>query len=362
MSTQPPIKGPLEQHLDPVLDDARVQSLARSVHAARHAPARPMAPRFALAVSTAVGFSLAWFLLRAPEQQAITMRDGSTLPAKIEGQRELKFSDGSWMQASEGTIAEVVANQPAKVTLLLRRGKARFEVNPGSHRQWLVEAGGVTVEVVGTIFTVDRGPKGVDVSVERGTVLVRGDGLPDRLVRLDAGKSVFVAPAVIEAAVVAPSVPEVQAAMPVAPVVSKAEPRPLAPVAMNRAPQTVEELLGEADVQRAAGRYKEAAQALEKLLEMAPLDPNAATAAFTLGRLELEKLQQPAAAAQHFELASQNALLAEDALARRVEALVAADQKEAAREAARDVLHRFPTGAHATALQRWLADPEHNHL
>ncbi len=388
MSSQPPIKGPLDAHLEPVLDDARIQAIARGVQAARHAPPRTFSPRFALAVSVAAGFLITAWLLAPGEPQPLALSDGTPLATAIQGDaaRELKFSDGSSMSLQAQTQAEVVANQPGKLTVLLRQGKARFEVNPKAHRQWLVEAGLATVEVVGTIFTVERDAAGVRVSVERGTVVVRSEQLPDHLVRLEAAHSQYLAAP--QAAKEPSSEPPAPAPVPERlpdvkkPMETKKPADPsqwrtaaaggdfaTAWAALERAgfETTVkstsrpDELLALADTARSTGHDPQAAVALQRLLAVAPADPGTATAAFTLGRLELEKLNRPIDAAAHFAQAATSpgvGPLAEDALARRVEALTAAGQGAEARAAALQLLERFPEGAHAARLRVWLATPE----
>ena len=59
-----------------------------------------------------------------------------------------------------------------------RRGGVRFEVEPDGPRRWTIETGLATVEVVGTVFEVERAPGAVDVRVERGVVVVRGERVP----------------------------------------------------------------------------------------------------------------------------------------------------------------------------------------
>src|SRR5262245_57053067 len=86
---------------------------------------------------------------------------------------ELVLPDGSSVEL--GTSA-ILSQRPSEgdssVVFDLERGRARFSVVPGRARTdpFRVVAGAVTVEVVGTIFTVTREPTSVRVAVERGTV------------------------------------------------------------------------------------------------------------------------------------------------------------------------------------------------
>lgn len=114
------------------------------------------------------------------------------LNAETSGNEHAKFSDGSSIHAYEGTALESLGSDHRKVVTLLSKGKATFSVIPGGKRQWVVEAGLLSVEVVGTIFTVERNSERVAVSVVRGTVLVRSAQLPNGIVRLGAGDTVEV--------------------------------------------------------------------------------------------------------------------------------------------------------------------------
>lgn len=320
---KPSLEGPVQKHLAPALDDAAVDRIGRALRAEQQAPspARRWAV-VALAAAMLAGGVVTWRLLGSTEPAVLALEGGAPLPASLGGAQAqaVAFSDGSAMTLEPEAKVEVVANQPSKLTVLVQQGRARFEVNPKAKRQWLVEAELLTVEVVGTVFTVDRGADGVSVNVERGTVLVRGEGVPNRLVRLDAGMRTFVAAAKVEA------------------------PKP-----------DVDALLVEADAARTRGDSERAAKALAQVLEVAGGDARAAVAAFTLARLELEALGRPREAAAHFAQAAAHPAagpLEEDALARRIEALSAAGESTAAKAATSAFLARFPTGAHAEALRR----------
>src|SRR5262249_38807117 len=85
-------------------------------------------------------------------------------------------------------------------------------------------------------------------------------------------------------------------------------------------------------------------------------DPRAALAAFTLGKLELDTLGQPARAAQLFTRALSlglGASLVEDARARIVEAYARAGDSAAASSAAVAYEQQFPAGRHLAAVRRW---------
>jgi transmembrane sensor len=84
-------------------------------------------------------------------------------------------------------------------------------------------------------------------------------------------------------------------------------------------------------------------------------DPRAAMAAFMLGRLYLDDLHDPAQAAAAFALSrtlGSDGPIAEDALAREVEAWVRAGDPQLARQRAQEYLRRFPDGHRAGEVRR----------
>jgi transmembrane sensor len=118
----------------------------------------------------------------------------------------------------------------------------------------------------------------------------------------------------------------------------------------------VGDLLLAADVARLSKHPGEGAGYLRKILDKHRSDPRAALAAFTLGRVLLDQLGQPREAAGAFTLArtlAPSGALAEDALAREVEAWSRAGDASAARSSARDYLERFPGGRRASSVRKF---------
>jgi transmembrane sensor len=214
---------------------------------------------------------------------ALTRDDGSAFEG-IGPSERVRLSDRSRIEARDGSL-EVLENAPSSLALHLQRGRARFEVTPGTGRRWRVEAAGVSVDVVGTVFTVHRTVEAIQVTVERGVVVVRGVRVPDGVRRLTAGGSLRVAlePAhdlATDDSVAAPT-PEPELA---ASAVGASEPeRPAASAEPHRPPARV--LLEAADVARRAGRSEEAIVALTDLVRTHPRSREAPLAAFTAARL-----------------------------------------------------------------------------
>jgi transmembrane sensor len=83
-------------------------------------------------------------------------------------------------------------------------------------------------------------------------------------------------------------------------------------------------------------------------------DPRAGLASFTLGRVLLDELGRPREAADAFARARQaGGPLAEDALAREVEATARAGDKVRSRELAGEYQALYPNGRRAKAVSRW---------
>jgi len=337
------------------------------------------------------------------------------------------FTDGSEVIVEPGARVETLDNGPTAFATKLASGAATFEVRPGGPRRWSVECGLMTVEVVGTRFRVERGAASARVVVERGTVLVRGERVRDRVQRVTAGESLEVtdttasaepppAPAASAAAStstssaststsataqaqgVAPAPPSVAPPPPgavpsvarVAPSAAGAaagdppsgagapSPAPSASAWRNLAREgdhadayaalgsagiaseaqvaSVDDLLVLADVARLSGHPADAVAPLTRVVNEHAGDSRAPLAAFTLGRIQLDSLGRPAAAADAFARAIALGLpqsLREDAYARLVEARARAGDKAGAAAAAREYEQRFPAGQRLEHVRRW---------
>lgn len=113
-------------------------------------------------------------------------------------------------------------------------------------------------------------------------------------------------------------------------------------------------LMEAADVARRDDRPQLAAEHLRRLLRDHEHSPEAPFAAFTLGRVLLESLGEPAESADAFALVRAYApegSLAQDALAREVEALSKAGNGREAYERARLYLQLYPSGRRLHAVR-----------
>ena len=116
------------------------------------------------------------------------------------------------------------------------------------------------------------------------------------------------------------------------------------------------DLLLLADVARLSHHPGDAVAPLDRLLRDHARDPRAPLAAFTLGRVQLDDLGRPREAAGSFRRAQQldpEGPLAQDALAREVEAWSRAGEAQSARERARLYLERYPGGRRVRSVKRY---------
>jgi transmembrane sensor len=276
----------------------------------------------------------------APDFGGLVMADGSRVTFLVAGTQLTQ-------SGTEGRTSTLVA------------GAARFDVVHDARVPFRVTAGPVVVEDVGTVFTIASEADGATrVAVESGAVSVRGSG---RERTLEAGESdVFRA--------LAPGGDNPTPSRP-------ATPRPASwkrlaqageydrAYALIQAPGSSvrddpEELLLAADAARLTGHVDRAVPLLRKLMTQFPSDSRVGLAAFTLGRVLLDDLDQPREAAGAFASAyGRGGPLAEDALSRQVEALHRAGDDAGARAAAARYLAAFPSGRRASLVRRLTDTP-----
>jgi transmembrane sensor len=284
--------------------------------------------------------------------------------------RTVLLTDGSVVERlEERTLLRVVEDASSRSVVDLEVGGARFDVKPNPSRPFRVRAGPVVVEVLGTAFTVSREGGKVTTSVERGHVRVeRGAERVD----LFAGNSLTLT----EVAETSPassgaSSPAVTARPPAAPSATHVPIDDWAKLAregeydraydaMKKAPSVRKdepgELLLAADVARLSGHSVEAIAPLKRIVEGHSNDARAPLAAFTLGRVLLDEVGRPNEAAEMFARArsfAPDGPLAEDALAREVEAWWRAGSPDRAHARASEYVERFPSGAKLKSVRRF---------
>jgi transmembrane sensor len=287
---------------------------------------------------------------------------------------DVALSDGSHIHLDPGAKLITTRSDGRQFRAAVERGKVLFDVKPGGPRRWIIDAGDTWATVIGTRFSIARDAGDVTgqvtVAVEHGRVEVRGTRVPEGLQALGRGERLVVAPPSAASAA-----PDVQRAAPAgAPELLEPEPagtpandranterRPNPPSAPVRAHAiSADQRLKTSDAARASGDYRRAARELQRFLADYPGDARAAIVALTLGRLQLDQLESPKAAAVSFARADRLGLpeaVAEEGAARLVEAYAYSGEKELARAAAARYVRRFPGGARRANVAAW-TDPD----
>jgi transmembrane sensor len=358
------LASPLKCELSEELSEATVMRMWNGIRARRaSAPAVLWRStlRFALAAAL-LGGVLACLLLALRPRSAQT--DGPLRRADGEVVQKLgssnapsltALSDGSRVELDASSELEVLDNTAQRFVTSLRRGRGTFNVIPGGKRRWTLEAGLASIEVVGTEFSVSRTPEAVEVRVERGVVLVRGERVPDRVQRLSAGDILRVTAAAPERSHAAP-----QSATRVEPsAASTGSTRVTSkPAAPSTTLDSFDDLMMRADLQRRAGDPNAAIATLRAALAEPQPNSRSALAAFTLGKLLLHHVGRPGEAADAFTRCltlSPPAAVAEDALARLVEAHARAGRPALARVAAARYMSSYPNGHRRHDVEQWLS-------
>lgn len=321
---------------------------------------RSRTPWFAAAGALAAAAVLAFVLLGrdstpAPETPLATP---SRVVTPLGGKTQFTVP-GALIEAHSDTSVEVQHGPAGAITLVVARGAVDCDVEHRANRPpFRVVAGDVTVEVVGTRFTVTRTPA-PRVDVARGKVRVTAPG-GEWLV--EAGETW---PAVRTAQVPAPA-PTTAIEMEPDPVAApprekKKKPSPAitaeaaAPVETAAAPTKEERDLAretyriatkleQSDPQKAAQLYRSIAT------NGKGMEP---VALVSLAEIEL-RLRHPAealAALDELRRRFPNAANTEDAAWFRYEALRTMGKRDEARGAAADYLRQFPNGAYAERLR-----------
>lgn len=355
-----PARAPLKRQLLELHDEERELRMWHGIERRAAQQSRSRAPWL-----LAVAFACACIALSFwPKSAPGPLRLGSdAMPSELLGKTSEPFalSDGSRIFLPPGSRLEVLRNDGQALVVGLRRGESTFDVQPGGPRRWTIETGLASVEVVGTRFTVLSSDRDVSVRVARGVVLVRGATVAGGLRRLTAGESLIVGETTAGAS--APESPAPTAS--VASAATAAAKPSVAGAARSVTPRTAQSantpdaldaLLASADQARRRGDDAQAVAELERVLTLAaPNDPRRGLAALSIARLTGERDPARAAEALSQVESGMPQALAEDALARNIEALRRAGQTAQARALANEYLRRFPHGQRADEVKRWLS-------
>ncbi|HUH00818.1 MAG TPA: hypothetical protein VML75_02420, partial [Kofleriaceae bacterium] len=244
----------------------------------------------------------------------------------------------------------------AGVEVRVERGKSRFRVANPATAGVAVHAGPMTIAVYARAFSVARYHDATEVWSHEGTLSLVWQG---ETITLPAGehRRFEDQPAAVEPA---PTPPR-QRDRPVAdwrPPARDGDHRQ-AYLLLRRAGgpgSSVADLMLAADVYRLSGHAGQAVAPLERVVAKHAGDPRAPLAAFSLGRVLLDELGRPGEAARAFAKAralAPRGALAEDALAREVEAWAKGGNASKARLRAELYLELYPVGHRQRAVEQY---------
>lgn len=380
----------LREHVQPDWTSAREQRVWARLRDEQLAPSRQQrratwAIAFAGVSTLALVSLLAWPDGDAPEL-GVEAQTGERQAAPAESMtvERHRLADGSELSVHPHTSYALGTGGGLDIEIELFAGQLDFEVVRDQQRRFRVHAGEVLVEVVGTVFSVERHGTQVAVEVTRGEVRVEA---PWRApVSLRAGERLELEQAdgptasperdPSDATLDQPADPaDASAGTEQAPAPRAPRPKPRDTSWLGQAKDGAHErawskleaggfvdrndpeaMMAAADVARLTGHPKVASSWLREVTTHHPSSRLAPLAAFTRGRLLLERLGDPGEAARAFATArtlAPEGPLAEDALAREVEALSKAGKAVEAHELASRYIELYPNGQRRRSVSGW---------
>lgn len=115
-------------------------------------------------------------------EPGMRLRSGVAVRTQARASALLRLPDESRVRLSAGSEVELSRAEARQVHLTVKQGRLSVQASHAERRDFLVEAAGLRVSVVGTVFTVERTGHGAAVAVAEGRVRVEVEGQPARLV------------------------------------------------------------------------------------------------------------------------------------------------------------------------------------
>jgi hypothetical protein len=115
-------------------------------------------------------------------EPGMQLRSGVAVRTPGRASALLRLPDASRVRLSAGSEVELSRAEAHQVHLTVKQGRLSVQASHAERRGFLVEAAGLRVSVVGTVFTVERTAQGAAVAVAEGQVRVEVEGQPPRLV------------------------------------------------------------------------------------------------------------------------------------------------------------------------------------
>jgi hypothetical protein len=101
-----------------------------------------------------------------------TLQGGDVLKTGVAGKAFVHLPDSSHVRVAAATQLALTRADEHDIALTLSRGRIAVRASHQPRQGFVVHAGDVTVQVVGTIFSVSNEAEGVEVAVSEGTVRV----------------------------------------------------------------------------------------------------------------------------------------------------------------------------------------------
>ncbi|MEM6533698.1 MAG: FecR domain-containing protein [Myxococcota bacterium] len=282
----------------------------------------------------------------------------------------MRLADGSFIRPDPSSNVVIESVSSREVQVRLDTGRARFEVSERPERVFQVSVGDLSVQVLGTEFSVERSDAEAYVVVTEGRVRVRFSGGERELAANERASFPY------SAAVTPPVEPTPDDTVKPSP---RKPRRPLdkpAPETWQKLVETgqhdaafealqesggtvrneVAQLMLAADAARYSGHPQDAVIYFERVVREHSDDARAPVAAFTLGGMYMRALRDSRKAAEMFQAARRLAPqgpLAGDALAREVEAWARLGNTDKARAAAEEYLRVYPDGDQVSKVKRY---------
>jgi transmembrane sensor len=354
-------------HVRPQWDDARAETALLGLQRKRR---RRVVVRMTSVVTAALVAGAALLAVVTTSGETDPNPVSQTPPRAAVAESAAPSASGSFYLPDGSAVApvddfsRVVIEEVREDFVLVRvdEGSCEFEVRPRPERIFEVRAGEVGLVVLGTAFSVHLEGVRTRVRVSSGRVRVAWHGGGTEL---DAGEEGLFPPR--PSGEPAPAEGEADKARRSAATSTAADWRrharsgefdkaALALADAGDVRDTVEDLLLAADAMRLSGHPARALTYLEQIAKRHRSDPRTPLAEFTRGRILLLQLGQPRNAAAAFRSTRRLAAagpLAQDALAREVEAWYRAGELEQARELALEYSRRYPKGRRLNAVRRF---------
>jgi transmembrane sensor len=115
--------------------------------------------------------------------------EGTWMEPAATGSLPIRFEGGTTFNLREKTAVRIASSNEEKVEIELKGGEILADVKGNGKTRWIISAGPYQVHVIGTVFTTlwDEALSLLEVSVQKGAVVVHGKGIGEQGVSVAAG-------------------------------------------------------------------------------------------------------------------------------------------------------------------------------